>query len=53
MFSKLISDYLEKKDFIQSFYSCQTNLDGVSKAIDARQQFATDRNLIHQVFAEQ
>ncbi len=52
MFSKLISDYLEKKDFIQSFYSCQTDLDGLSKAITARQQFSTDRNLIQQVFAD-
>ena len=52
MFSKLISDYLEKKDFIQSFYSCPTDLDGVSKAIAARQQFATDRNLIQQVFTD-
>lgn len=52
MFSKLISDYLEKKDFIHSFYSCHTDLDGLSKAITARQQFATDRNLIQQVFAE-
>lgn len=52
MFSKLISDYLEKKDFIHSFYSCPTDLDGVSKAIAARQQFATDRNLIQQVFAD-
>ena len=52
MFSKLISDYLEKKDFIQSFYSCKTDLDGLSKAITARQQFSTDRNLIQQVFAD-
>lgn len=52
MFSKLISDYLEKKDFIQSFYACQTDLDGLSQAIAARQQFSTDRKLIQQVFAD-
>lgn len=52
MFSKLISDYLEKKDFIQSFYSYQTDLEGLSKAIAARHQFSTDRNLIQQVFAD-
>jgi bacillithiol biosynthesis cysteine-adding enzyme BshC len=52
MFSKLISDYLEKKDFIQSFYACQTDLDGLNQAIAARQQFSTDRKLIQQVFAD-
>lgn len=52
MFSKLIADYLEKKDFIQSFYNYQTDLDGLSKAIAARQQFNTDRTLIQQVFAD-
>ncbi|MFN5375121.1 MAG: bacillithiol biosynthesis BshC, partial [Chitinophagaceae bacterium] len=52
MFSKLISDYLEKKDFIQSFYACPTDLNGLSQAIAARQNFQTDRNLIQRVFTD-
>jgi len=52
MFSKLISDYLEKKDFIQSFYACPTDLNGLSQAITARQNFQTDRNLIQRVFTD-
>lgn len=53
MFSKLISDYLEKKDFIQSFYACPTDLNGLSQAIAARQNFHTDRSLIQRVFVDQ
>lgn len=52
MFSKLIADYLEKKDFIKSFYAYPTDLDGVLQSIEARQQFQTDRKLIQRVFAD-
>ncbi|MEY4628726.1 MAG: bacillithiol biosynthesis cysteine-adding enzyme BshC [Bacteroidota bacterium] len=52
MFSRLISDYLDKKEFIQDFFAYHTDLEGVANAITARQSFSTDRSLIQRVFAD-
>ena len=52
MFSKLISDYLERKVFIQDFFEYNTDADGLVKAIEARQAYSTDRALIQRVFAD-
>ena len=52
MFSKLIKDYLESKDFIKEFYAYTNDLNGVTEAITARQQFNTDRTLIQRVFTD-
>jgi len=52
MFSRLISDYLERKNFIQDFFEYTTDAEGLAKAMEARRVYPTDRTLIQRVFAD-
>lgn len=52
MFSRLISDYLEEKDFIKDFFEYHTDTESLLKAIEARQAYSTDRALIQRVFSD-
>ncbi len=45
-FSKLVSDYVSGKEQLQPFYSHSANIEGIKEAINARQQFKTDRSLL-------
>ena len=45
-FSKIVTDYLERSSSLRSFYEHDVTLDGVRSAIQARQQFPTDRELL-------
>ena len=51
-FSGLIYDYLSGKESLKKFYEHEPTIEGVKNAIKSRKQFATNRNLIHEVFSE-
>jgi len=52
-FSKLVNDYVNEKQELQSFYAFEVNDTGLKKAIDSRKHFPVDREVLHQVISEQ
>lgn len=46
VFSKIATDYIAQAPELSPFYEHTPNLDGIKKAIAARQQFPTNRNLL-------
>jgi bacillithiol biosynthesis cysteine-adding enzyme BshC len=45
-FSKIITDYLDQADSLRPFYKHPVTVEGIQSAIQARQQFDTDRGLL-------
>ena len=45
-FSKLVSDYVSSNEQLQPFYNYPVNLEGIKAAINARQSFPTNRQLL-------
>ena len=45
-FSKLVIDYLEEHKNLQNFFNYSVSIQGVQQAINARQQFNTNRKLL-------
>lgn len=52
-FSKLVNDYVREDQDLSSFYAFEINDAGLKKAIAARKEFRTDRDLLHSVITEQ
>jgi len=52
-FSKLVSDYLNEKDFLRHFYEHPVSYEGIEAAIRERELFPTDRHLLVKVLKEQ
>ncbi len=52
-FSKLVNDYVNESQDLQSFYAFEVNDTGLKKAIDSRKHFPVDREVLHQVISEQ
>lgn len=52
-FSKLVTDYLQQSPSIQPFYQHPPNIDGIQKAIAARQQFPNNRTLLVEALRQQ
>lgn len=46
LFNHIVLDYLEQSTELQPFYSHPPNVDGLHKAIQARQEFPTDRKTL-------
>ena len=53
VFSKIALDYIERSEALSSFISNWPDIEGVQKAIEARQQFSTNRNLLVQELKKQ
>ncbi|MES2418503.1 MAG: bacillithiol biosynthesis cysteine-adding enzyme BshC [Bacteroidota bacterium] len=51
-FSKLVLDYVNNEEFLQSFYSFRPDLDGLKEAFEAR-NFKGDRNVLVTVLKQQ
>lgn len=52
-FSKIVSDYLQQSPLLQPFYLHPPTLEGIQKAIIARQAFDTPRALLTEVLLKQ
>ncbi|HCL84462.1 MAG TPA: bacillithiol biosynthesis cysteine-adding enzyme BshC, partial [Chitinophagaceae bacterium] len=52
-FSKVITDYLNRNEFLQPFYEHPVSFAGMEAAIRNREQFPTDRSLLVRVLEEQ
>lgn len=52
-FSRVISDYLNEKDFLRHFYEHPVSFTGIEAAIHEREQFATDRQLLGKALDQQ
>lgn len=52
MFSGLVADYLNGNPALDHLYSVKVSMDGVREAIQHRQDFQTDRTLLHAVLSE-
>jgi bacillithiol biosynthesis cysteine-adding enzyme BshC len=52
-FSKTVLDYLDYTEGLKPFYAHPPTLQGIQKAIDARKQFATNRELLVQELKKQ
>jgi len=52
-FSKTVLDYLDHTEGLKPFYSHSPTLQGIQKAIDARKQFATNRDILVQELKKQ
>lgn len=45
-FKKIVIDYIEQEKALQSFYTHAVNLEGIKAAIEARQAFSTNRQVL-------
>jgi hypothetical protein len=52
-FSKTVLDYLDHKEELKPFYAQAPTVQGIQKAIEARQQFATNREVLVQELKKQ
>src|SRR5579871_492137 len=52
-FTKIMIDYLEKSQSLQSFYKHSVSLEGVKSAIRDREQFKTNRSVLHDELKKQ
>ncbi len=52
-YSKLITDYLEQKESLQSLYVHQVSMDGIKAAIEQRQAFLQNRQALVHVLQQQ
>ncbi|HEY6504208.1 MAG TPA: bacillithiol biosynthesis cysteine-adding enzyme BshC [Chitinophagaceae bacterium] len=52
-FSKIVTDYIDQAESLKPFYNYQPNLSGVQKAIEARGQFNTNRQVLADVLKSQ
>lgn len=52
-FSKIVTDYLKQSEVLRSFYAHPPTMEGVRKAIEARQGFATPRTVLVKSLEEQ
>ena len=52
-FSKVITDYLNRNEFLQPFYEHPVSFAGMEAAMRKREQFPTDRSLLVRVLEEQ
>ncbi len=52
-FSKVITDYLNRNEFLQPFYEHPVSFAGMEAAMRNREQFPTDRSLLVRVLEEQ
>lgn len=52
-FTKTVLDYIDHADTLQSFYQNPSTLSGIQKAIEARQQFPTNREVLVQELKKQ
>jgi bacillithiol biosynthesis cysteine-adding enzyme BshC len=48
-FSKMVLDYVKGDELLQPFYAQPATIDGIKKTIEARKNFATNRNLLVEV----
>jgi bacillithiol synthase len=52
-FSKIITEYLEGKEFLKPFYAHPVSFEGIEASISERERFPTDRELIVRCLREQ
>lgn len=52
-FSKLITDYLQRNEALRSFYEHEVSLDGIKAAIQQRQAFPQNREVLVEVLKQQ
>ncbi len=52
-FSALVNDYLSKDEKLNGFYSFETDLSGIEKAIEERKKYPVDRGLLTGVLEKQ
>jgi len=52
-FSRIIIEYLNENEFLQSFYAHPFSLKGIEASMRDREKFPTDRNLLVRVLKEQ
>ncbi len=52
-FTKIVLDYINGNETLQSFYQHPVNLDGIKSAIAERQKFPTNRELLAEQFTNQ
>ena len=52
-FSKLITDYLQRKEALRSFYEHEVSIDGIKHAIQQRQAFSQNRGVLVDVLKQQ
>ncbi|TKK64947.1 bacillithiol biosynthesis cysteine-adding enzyme BshC [Ilyomonas limi] len=52
-FSKLITDYLQQNEALQPFYEHEVSLDGIRTAIQQRQAFSQNRQVLADVLKQQ
>ena len=52
-FSKTITDYLDKKETLQPFYQHEVSVEGIRAAIQQRQGFAENREVLVSILTEQ
>ncbi len=52
-FSKIAMDYINQAESLKPFYAAAPNLEGIQKAIEARKQFSTNREVLVQELKKQ
>ena len=53
VFSRIVTDYIDRSEFLAPFIKHPPSVEGIQKAIDARKQFPTNRNVLVQELKKQ